>query len=725
MTQEQLGIDVRQRCWDAEDVTLWQSNVDGILLVERKSIGLAHGDDRKRFLAGLTQFRRAQASATEILGGTAHFSLDFEPALDTPALQAKWREALAQGGYAQADSARFVALPTRDLTVKLELDPAQGKLVNSSDSNVQDSRMLTIALTADGAKNWGYALSGAHINGSARLSYKFLQFLPDSQARVTLYGARVYDFLSAQLHSTRVGMIGSEDEIAASWDAMVKNGSINISITGLDPSLLGQTQQALISSFAAEMRTQLMSVLFEKLAPNTEAGAAGQYRFRWTRRSDAGDLNFSLSAGGWTWLNRSLPVDMSALMSLLDESYLTITSLESSQILTVAVKGDPAVSQVALSLVFSSGHVPETALFGGEGGVMYYPLVSADPRAVRVDYTAKILYSDPGWKPLEIQASATPTNELLLTFDAQNYVRRLNLYLMKRSGDQVEAPTEADSVNYALSARAVWESGSSSAAVNQSFPLSPTQATELALPFDPGDTNQRVTLSIFGKIRERNVVANGFSVGMGDKAIFVVANAAGDVQIIHRDAVIGESDRLAQRLVSAGASLQLVRQQGPSSEAGGDLYVYFPVPLVPQPTTVSCWVASLTMVIDYRDQMSYDPAYVAQAAGMDVNTGYGWNSIRWAVQTWGLIEEGPVSTTPAGWAQMLQNWGPIWIVEVGAPYHAVVVIGIMGDGTPENTWVLVNNPWPPNSGVVEYKLFSDFDYEYGLGAGAYAQLVHG
>jgi hypothetical protein len=64
------------------------------------------------------------------------------------------------------------------------------------------------------------------------------------------------------------------------------------------------------------------------------------------------------------------------------------------------------------------------------------------------------------------------------------------------------------------------------------------------------------------------------------------------------------------------------------------------------------------------------------------------------------------------------------VVEVGAPYHAVVLAGVQGDGTPEGTFVTVYNPWPPQVGAVETKSFLEFDQEFGLGAGADAAMVH-
>lgn len=153
--------------------------------------------------------------------------------------------------------------------------------------------------------------------------------------------------------------------------------------------------------------------------------------------------------------------------------------------------------------------------------------------------------------------------------------------------------------------------------------------------------------------------------------------------------------------------------------------IELPVELVPQPSKVSCWAAAMAMVVSYRDRASYTAESIAETAGMDTNTGYGWPAILNAVAVWNLRQLGPASAMPERWAKLLDTYGPLWIVETGNPYHAVVVAGIHGDGTLEQTTVTVYNPWPPNQGAVETIGFLDFDSDFGLGAGADAQIVCG
>jgi hypothetical protein len=143
------------------------------------------------------------------------------------------------------------------------------------------------------------------------------------------------------------------------------------------------------------------------------------------------------------------------------------------------------------------------------------------------------------------------------------------------------------------------------------------------------------------------------------------------------------------------------------------------IPLVAQPTDVTCWAASIAMLVGRSAEE------VCEAAGMSTTEGYGWSDIQNAVRTFGLTEIGPACGGPDYFAGMLER-SPLWIVEVGAPYHAVVLTGVYTDADEwdwNTAYVTVNNPWPPGSGAVEDKPFMDFANEYELGAGALAQIV--
>jgi hypothetical protein len=57
--------------------------------------------------------------------------------------------------------------------------------------------------------------------------------------------------------------------------------------------------------------------------------------------------------------------------------------------------------------------------------------------------------------------------------------------------------------------------------------------------------------------------------------------------------------------------------------------------------------------------------------------------------------------------------GPFWFAgqlpfPSGPSYHAVVVGSMWGDGTPDQTMLLVYDPWPPNVGEVYGIMHGDY-----------------
>jgi papain like cysteine protease AvrRpt2 len=153
-------------------------------------------------------------------------------------------------------------------------------------------------------------------------------------------------------------------------------------------------------------------------------------------------------------------------------------------------------------------------------------------------------------------------------------------------------------------------------------------------------------------------------------------------------------------------------------QAATPVAVHQSVSLVAQPTEQSCWAASIAMLLDKT------PQDVVQEAGMSLDEGYGWEHIEPAAKTLGLAELAPACGTPDVLASWVQDNGPLWVVEVGAPYHAVVVAGVEGDGSVDGTHVVVYNPWPPGSGAIENPTFADFERDFELGAGSSAAILH-
>ncbi len=128
--------------------------------------------------------------------------------------------------------------------------------------------------------------------------------------------------------------------------------------------------------------------------------------------------------------------------------------------------------------------------------------------------------------------------------------------------------------------------------------------------------------------------------------------------------------------------------------------VYWDVPLIPQPKSMSCWATSAAMVMAWRDNNpSMKPKDVVTGKGkwenyFKNNTGLpvnelGFGTAKQFFDSLGLEPLPKQCFTPQGLAGFLDS-GPIW---VAVPGHAVVITGMWGDGTSEGTTVYVNNPW--------------------------------
>lgn len=159
------------------------------------------------------------------------------------------------------------------------------------------------------------------------------------------------------------------------------------------------------------------------------------------------------------------------------------------------------------------------------------------------------------------------------------------------------------------------------------------------------------------------------------------------------------------------------------------------VPLVPQPNDFTCWAASMTMMIMWRDNASYSIATAMQNVGtiwrqkFEIPKGLTdseWNQF---TQAAGLKS---VNFSPSieGLNDLLRN-GPLLVAideDPGPDYalHAKIITGISGHGGPGCTYVTINDPWEPNVGRQYTESYEEFmgKLEQLLGGYNYFTILH-
>ena len=90
----------------------------------------------------------------------------------------------------------------------------------------------------------------------------------------------------------------------------------------------------------------------------------------------------------------------------------------------------------------------------------------------------------------------------------------------------------------------------------------------------------------------------------------------------------------------------------------------YDVPLIPQSTSMSCWAASMAMVMSWYNQASFDPERIAQNPGgpsymPSFRNGLDPND-RYILERNGFTLDYPQCYTFEAVKAMLRSFGPIW-----------------------------------------------------------------
>lgn len=133
----------------------------------------------------------------------------------------------------------------------------------------------------------------------------------------------------------------------------------------------------------------------------------------------------------------------------------------------------------------------------------------------------------------------------------------------------------------------------------------------------------------------------------------------------------------------------------------------YEVPLIPQSTTMSCWAASIAMILAWRDHASYSPDSIARnpgglsyvpsmKSGLDPNDTY-------ILRVNGFDIVPPQCFSLGSVHSLLTSRGPLWVASLApAGPHIRVVRGMVGHT------LYINDPAPVDQGGRYTQSFATF-----------------
>lgn len=159
--------------------------------------------------------------------------------------------------------------------------------------------------------------------------------------------------------------------------------------------------------------------------------------------------------------------------------------------------------------------------------------------------------------------------------------------------------------------------------------------------------------------------------------------------------------------------------------------IKYDVSPIKQKYTMSCWAAATSILHSWKYPVLSDVPSVLKRAGTRYESIYAGNKGITPAQesafykTLGLVEVAGLSPTPAGWSEMLRKHGPLSVTVDAAPgqnlIHAIVVVGLEGDGSLGNTIITTLDP---ADGKKHTDLFEVFLTKYDGAATWPLQIVH-
>lgn len=580
--REEFGVAMSGVKWDIGNFKLYQSTDPNVILYVTKQPQIAK-NDRGRYQIAVSEYRQQAESTYKITGGSAIFTITSAPQIDRKQLeeqQEMWRTEMQGSGLPVPRNPRFIPLNTQRGKAQVLINELSG--VPHQAHNDQDigtpggTNSFLIKLTELGAQEWAQGIRNkTAVPAGVKMKYEYLRMMPTCGARVVVHGERMVQHISTALDVSVNGFwYGGSAKIEAAWEQMTREGTIEIVFVGQLPPDQEQIRAELVSTFANQARAQLFESLFAPL-PQVDPAQAGRsggvfgganFAFKYKRSTELTDLGLDLNFEGWTWLEASMDADCTALFSGLDESYVTDVNTQMSVPASVVVDSDPLLSRVGISWSASEGKGPEAPVFGTDGGNTQYIVTSQKPNDVTINCLAKISFTPPRWPVIQqrfTQKIKDGGNQMV--FKTSALVGRHWIYMFIREGDRILGLSEMSEDDF-LIANVTYRGRHLPSDVKDSARISPLEPLEFSYPLDPEGNAGQATFAAFGVIGGRMVRATAQNINFDEDAVFILADRGGRIQLVSQNAVIQESDGLAQRLLEARARPMV---DGQRSESGG------------------------------------------------------------------------------------------------------------------------------------------------------------
>ncbi|MEO8751430.1 MAG: papain-like cysteine protease family protein, partial [Casimicrobiaceae bacterium] len=175
-------------------------------------------------------------------------------------------------------------------------------------------------------------------------------------------------------------------------------------------------------------------------------------------------------------------------------------------------------------------------------------------------------------------------------------------------------------------------------------------------------------------------------------------------QILHSGNPNGLTANTGQTSPPPGYAQGYIRERKKTTTAralaGGQSFTinWDDVQQIAQPTNVSCWATSASMVLGWRDRMSLTVEGIAERAGLTTATGLDPAQVGQFASDMGMTVEPPQSYTVEAFRNLLAGNGPLWIGAAVPGLHAIVATGLYSDGA--ETYVRITDPWDRDIGAV-------------------------